>query len=540
MVRMLSVRTSSEILNMSNYEAEWQFDAADLALVRGTLESRHELGGFQLRRARTRELTDCYLDTPDARMAHAGFALRLRSEGARSEATLKSLRAEGSDPMVRKEYRQPVDGSSIATLLAEMGPVSDRTRAVIGEQPLRLLLKAQTHRDVYQVMDGEVEAAEIDLDETRFGEAGDVGAPLQRVEVEVRAASAASLRPLLEGLRDVASLVPATRSKLESGLAASGEALPVVGDVAPLLIAASMPAVAVGQALLQRYIAAWRSMEPAVRLGEDPEALHQLRVTGRRMIAALRLSEAASLGGALGLRRRLQSLLRRLGTARDLDVQRAELEEVRKTLAGAELEPAIRELNALRAACQRRLLRLLGSPQAQRLLAALEALSRRTPARQRHIAIGVVAPGLLRHHYRRLRRRARRAIAQGTVEDCHQLRLEAKKLRYIAEPLVALYGAPLQRFLRRLQKLQTVLGRMNDSHHAMLSFERIAHRRRRLPVAAIFAMGRAAERQRRQFEDSLKAVGEAWQRVRGRSWRRLRRSLEEQQRTSEPLAPTAG
>lgn len=525
---------------MSNYEAEWQFDASDLALVRSTLESRRELGGFRLRRATTRELTDCYLDTPDARMAHAGFALRLRSEGARSEATLKSLRAESSDPMVRKEYRQPVDGSSIATLLAEAGPVSDRTRAVIGEQPLQLLLKVQTHRDVYQVMDGEVEAAEIDLDETRFGEAGDVGAPLQRVEVEVRAASTASLRPLLEGLRDVASLVPATRSKLESGLAASGEALPVVGDVAPLLVAASVPAAAVGQALLQRYQAAWRSIEPAVRLGEDPEALHQLRVTGRRMIAALRLSEAASLGGALGLRRRLQSLFRRLGAARDLDVQRAELEEVGKTLAGAELEPAIRELSALRAARQRQLLRLLDSPRAQSLFAALDALSTRTLVRQRHASIGFVAPGLLRQRYRRLRRLARLTIAQGTVDDCHRLRLEAKKLRYIAEPLVALYGAPLQRFLRRLQKLQTVLGRVNDSHHALLSFERVAHRRRRLTAGAVFAMGRAAERQHRQFEDSRKAVDEAWQRVRGKSWRRLRRSLEEQQRTLEPLVPSVG
>jgi CHAD domain-containing protein len=264
-------------------------------------------------------------------------------------------------------------------------------------------------------------------------------------------------------------------------------------------------------------------------MDEDPEALHRLRVSGRRLIAALRLSEATALGGALGLRRRLQSLLGRLGAARDLDVQRTELEAVRKSLTGAELDPAIAELSAQRAARQRQLRRLLDSPQKQRLFAALDTLSTRTPARQRRTPIAVVAPTLLRHRYRRLRRAARLAIAQGAVEDCHQLRLEAKKLRYIAEPLVALYGEPLQRFLGRLQKLQTVLGRMNDAHHAVLSFERMAHRRRRLPVAAVFAMGRAAERQHRDLNESPKAIGDAWQRVRGKAWRRLRKSMDEPQ-----------
>jgi len=505
---------------MVHYETEWQFDAPDLAALRGVLESRRELGGFQLRRGVTRDLTDCYLDTADMGIAHAGYALRLRSDGAGCEATLKSLRSAAEGPKVREEISQAIDQSSVAALLAANGPVSERTRGIVGNQALELLLEVRTRRDSFQVMDGESEAAEIDLDDTRFGDANDAAQHLQRVEVELHAASVMALQPLLAQLRDLAALEPASRSKLEAGLAARG----------------AMPATVVGQMLLQQQLAAWRDLEPAVRLGEDPEALHQLRVTGRRMIASLRILQAASLGGAIGLRRRLQSLLRRMSLARDLDVQRIELEEVGRSLPGQELMPAVRRLQALRDIRQRQLLHLLDSQRVRRLFGALHALSARTPARRRQQSMGELAPDLLCQRYRKVRRRARLAIAQGTVESCHQLRLETKKLRYVAEPLRDLYGEPLRRFLRRLQQLQALLGRVNDSHHAILTLEQLAQRRPRLPVAALFAMGRMAERQQRQLDDSRAALRNAWRRVRGRAWRQLKKTMQDGS-LGRPLAP---
>lgn len=512
-------------------ETEWQFDAPDLAVVRRLLESGRELGGFQLRACAARDLTDCYLDTADARVASAGYALRLRSDGARSEATLKSLRSAGTGPKIRKEISQPIELCSVEALLAASGPVSDRTRAVVGAQPLEAWLKVRTHREVFEVMAGDAVAAEIDLDDTRFGEPGDAGAPLQRVEVELGDATVASLQPLLVALREAASLEPARRSKLEVGLEACGGSTRLVRAAAPLPIDAAMPAVAVGQGLLQRQLAAWRGIEPAVRLGDDPEALHELRVAGRRMVAALRILEAASLGGAIGLRRRVQAMLGRMSPLRDIDVLHAELSSVNRSLPGAGLLPALRALESLRHARQRQLLRLLDSSRVRHLLAALDALSVRAPARTRQAAIGVAAPDLLRRRYRRMRSQARLATAEGSADACHRLRLEAKKLRYVAEPLAVLYGRPMLRFLRRLQTLQTLLGRMNDARHVIAGMERLVASRRRLPATTVLAMGRVIEVQQRRIDDSLEALENAWRRVRGRAWRQLRRTMQ----ASSPL-----
>src|SRR6516162_9764535 len=49
----------------------------------------------------------------------------------------------------------------------------------------------------------------------------------------------------------------------------------------------SARAMAVGE--LRRLLTAWRRHEPGARLGEDPEELHQLRVTARRIDATLAL-----------------------------------------------------------------------------------------------------------------------------------------------------------------------------------------------------------------------------------------------------------
>ena len=344
--------------------------------------------------------------------------------------------------------------------------------------------------------------------------------------MELHAASAESLEPLLAELRGPLGLVPSTQSKLAAGLAARGAALPGDAAIAPLQIDPLESAIVVGQKLLQRQLAAWRHLEPAVRLGDDPEALHELRVTGRRIIAMLRLLEAARLGGAIGLRRRVQALLRRLSPLRDLDVQYAELAAVDSTLPGHELRPLLEPLQRQRERRQRMLLHLLDSARVRRLFNALDALAVRAP-RMRPRSIAVVAEPLVRQRCRRARREARLVADHATVEHCHRLRLAAKKLRYVAEPLEAIYGEPLRIFLRRLQKLQTLLGQINDAHHAAASLEALIRRRRRLPATALFTMGRVAERQQQRLEQALEEVPRAWRRVGGKPWRRLRQRLQE-------------
>lgn len=525
-----------------DYETEWQFDAPDLARLRGQLEARATLGGFELRRGPSRNLTDRYLDTPDARIALAGYALRIRCDGPQCEATLKALRSEIQGPQVRREINQPLQEPGIAELLAAEGAVSNRVRAVAGTQPLQPLLTVRTCRDTFRVMQGELDAAEITLDNTEFGDTDAATAvPMQRVEVELHAAAAASLEPLLAELQGPLGLVPARTSKLAAGLGTRSPLRPPAAVIEAPCLDPHAPAITVAQQALQALLAQWRDLEPAVRLGDDPEALHRLRVTGRRIAAVLRILDAARLGGARGLRRRLLALLRRFGPARDLDVQIAEFELVihssKSDLQDDALSTLIGPLRRARLRCQSSMLRELDATRTQHLFAALAALATRALPRRRPSSIATLAEPLLQRRYRQLRRRARAAISQGQAEQLHPLRLQAKKLRYIAEPLAGLYGAPMQRFLRRLQRLQTLLGQINDASHALTTLEHAARGRRRLPAGAVFALGRVAEQQQRRLDAARAALPKAWQRLRGRSWRRLRRAIRERAGEAPSAAP---
>jgi CHAD domain-containing protein len=73
----------------------------------------------------------------------------------------------------------------------------------------------------------------------------------------------------------------------------------------------------------------------------------------------------------------------------------------------------------------------------------------------------------LRRGRRRLKRRAADAEKEATVESLHALRIEAKKARYAAEAFRTLYRAkPARRYLTALERLQDVLGIVNDADTA--------------------------------------------------------------------------
>jgi CHAD domain-containing protein len=346
-----------------------------------------------------------------------------------------------------------------------------------------------------------------------------------------------AVRALVESPPDAAALAPANLSKFDPGLAVSARELPVRAVPPQLKFTPAMPAVSVGQALLRQQLDSWREIEPAVRLGDDAEALHQLRVTGRRIVAMLRLLEAVPVGGARSLRRRVQALLRRTGTLRDLDVQRIELDALNATLTQRELQPLVEQVGRLRMKQQQSMVGLLDSPRVRQLFAALETVATATPARGARIPIATVARRQIRRHYRRVRQQALSLADRASVEQCHQLRLETKKLRYLAEPFAAFYGEPMRQFLRRLRRLQSLLGRINDSHHAIASLEVQIAQRRRLPPAALYAMGRMAAQHQHRIEEASGGLSRAWRRCSGKVWRRLRRRLRERVTQSQQTGP---
>src|SRR5437899_2129997 len=84
-------------------------------------------------------------------------------------------------------------------------------------------------------------------------------------------------------------------------------------DLGPTELSASMPAGEAALVVLRAPLSRFLTLEPAVRAGADPEAIHDMRVAARRMRTALRLFSEVVPGWAEGLRAELRWIASQLG-----------------------------------------------------------------------------------------------------------------------------------------------------------------------------------------------------------------------------------
>ena len=220
---------------------------------------------------------------------------------------------------------------------------------------------------------------------------------------------------------------------------------------------------------------------PECRLDAGPEGVHQLRVALRRLRSVLKAFRPAVRGSALeALDEDLKALARRLGPARDWDVFLLGL----SAEAGAALGEDRRLLALKRAATAKRdaaygaLRRELEGPGFRRLMLDGISLLLRRPWRAAadgdadaaeetegvlDAPLAEFAAPLLDKRWRKLHEDGD-GIGDHSFEALHELRLEAKRLRYAAELFAPLWGGKAaRRFLKRLAALQEALGTVNDA-----------------------------------------------------------------------------
>ncbi len=485
-------------------EVEWQLTTSDLAEVRHWVTEHPSTDGWVVEPKPTIELRDTYFDTADWRIHRGGMALRVRDAAGQPEATLKELQSSGHHVADRREMTEPLPEARLDALSGLTGPVGTRLHAVIGTESLRPLFVAQTVRERFNVrrQGSQEDLGELALEETQIASPdGTARSRVQRVEVEARGQDSGPLEEFVGVLRRGCSVEPATDSKYALGLLAVG-LKPAPGlPLAPREINAAMEIRGVALRALGRCVTDWRVREPAVRLGEDPKALHDLRVAGRRIDTALALFESALPQVLVRLRSGLKQRMRTMGEARDLDIALLQLEKFAQEIEPSKrhaLDPVQRYLLDARVRAQGRLLRMLDSEATQRSLARLEAGVTVPGLRssQPHESAGVVAPALLRTRYRKLRKAIDLVTPTSTANERHAVRGRVKKLRYATEAVADLYGKPAAAFLRTLRRLQRQMG---DEHDAHLTRERLLalgeQPRKGFGPATMFLLGRMAERQ---------------------------------------------
>jgi CHAD domain-containing protein len=527
-------------------ELEWQLDATDLGVVRQWLGRHPVLDGLKIEPLPTQQLHDVYLDTEDWRVFRAGYALRVREKEGRFEATLKGLRSARDDVADRLELTEPLAEGRVKALARAAGPVASRVREVIGVKPLRRLFEVRTSRERFAVRSREPDrdVGELALDEAQFSRADGHRRPmvLTRVELEALDRDCTALEGLAARLRTDCGLQPATANKFAVGLRSTSLEPPQKEQPdrkAEPERAAMDPSSRTGEfaaAELRRLIGEWQAQEPAARRGETPEALHALRITGRRMDTVLSLFFDYLPAALVKSRPKLKNLLDALGAVRDADIRLEAVRAFHGSLSEEDrgvLDPLLRHLESERGQGQSRMLRALDAKPTRHWLERLPArLMRPTPgpasASAGDATALLVVPDLIRRRYRKLRKCARRLSPQSSMSQYHKVRVRTKKLRYALEAVARTYEQPANAMLAALLELQGRLGTQHDSDVIAGYLRQLAaHPPAELGSRTLFLMGRLAEMHARKAARIGGKIEKSWRKVPGKRWKALRRRMKE-------------
>ncbi len=435
------------------------------------------LGPYPLRARGAVHLHSTYLDTPSLTLARHGVGVRLRRQGRRWEITVKLAGRVDGEVHERPEMTVALPRAPVLPFVLPPGPLHSQLAALVAGRPLTPILKSTIHRRLFDVLPSDPTAAsepvaELALDRVRLHgpEEGKPETEYCEVEVECRRGNRDDIGSLAQLLQRGFNLVPSSESKLGRGLTLLyGASIAQSGDARVLAYDTVQQA---ARHIVARHLYRLRLHDPGTRAGEDPEALHDMRVATRRLRAAVRIF-------ADGMPPRVHSILRRelqwlgqlLGRVRDLDVQLAKLDAF-TAAAPPGFRPALAclhaHLNDQRLRHRADMLAGLDTARYGRLLIQLERFGYGRAARRREEGpaqepIAIAGHRAIKKAFRRLIKRGQQIVAMPHPEDLHALRIRAKRLRYLLEFLQELTGKPNRRLVKRLTELQDLLGSYHDA-----------------------------------------------------------------------------
>lgn len=519
-------------------EVEWQFAAPDTDSVARWLMAA-VVPGYTVTPGKTKVLNDTYFDTADWRINHGGFTCRVRDKGDSAELTLKSMAEAVGSMRSRREMTEGLEPGGLP--MAAPGACGETLRLLAGKHALKQIFSLETNRQTFELADGGGTLGEIALDETAIAVEESEPQRLWRVEVEIDAGAVDRSQRFVDLLVAATGLTPAGTSKFEAALAATGQVVSArASGLGPATVTADLTAGQAGFAVMRKHFAVFLANEAGTRIGEDIEALHDMRVATRRLRAAMSAFGPFLPPRTAGYRMQFGWIAAALGEVRDLDVQIERMAEWRADVSesqAASLDAVERLFVQRRHAARRRLLFALNSRRYDSLVERFAAFLKRGPARSfapGQVALLSVAPDLVERRYKKVRQMGDRVKPISPPGSYHLLRIEAKKLRYALEFVGGVYGKQATDFSGRVTALQDVLGLHQDADVAMHMLQDMAaNSGRRLGPATILAMGAIAERYRVHAQQLRKQFPPVYKPLAGDEWRRLQKLMESRRPPSE-------
>lgn len=398
-----------------------------------------------------------YFDTPDLDLARRGVSLRIRKSGRKSIQTVKADGGGGSGLFARAEWEMPVTGH--VPVLDARTPVA----AMLGEavQAIEPAFHVDVERRTWML---EEDGAQIELVLDRgLVSAGERQSEVCEIELELKAGDRAALFALARRIDAEIAVRPGVLTKAERGYR--------LRDAAPIAIKAERvaldPSIAAGEAFLQIAGACLRHyrLNEALLLDHyDAKALHQARVAIRRLRSALSLFRPMlRQEDVTRFQDELRWLAGMLGEARNLDVLTGWIED----------EDCLLRLEAARKEAHEQVGQWLASARVRGVLIDLAewlALGAGRVEGEQLVMRKAPAAAFAVRRLRRLRRRMGKDgahLEKLTDEKRHEVRKDAKKLRYASEFFAALFRGRKQRrrhgkFIAALEEVQAGLGELND------------------------------------------------------------------------------
>ncbi len=407
-----------------------------------------------------RRMVTVYLDTPDLRIARWGCSLRHRGgEGW----TVKLPPVEEGALFVRAEHVFPGEDPRKLPVAA-----ADLLRAYVRGGDLAPVVRLQTLRRGVEVLDElRRPLATVTDDEVSVMDGRRVATRFREIEVELDPGAPADVADaLLSRLREAGAGAVDNVPKLVRALGARASAPPelavpevdadsTVGDVVRRAVSASV-------VRLLRH-------DAGVRLGEDPEAVHQARVATRRIRSDLRaFRDVVEPSWSIPLREELRWLGGELGAVRDAEVLRDRLRGREERLAPVDRRGAERLLAGLDARRDEAREHLLASMREPRYVALLDALveAAARPAIPEELAAAPAATALrptLEGPWKHLETAIGRVREDPSDEALHAARIRAKRVRYASEAVAPVFGKRARAFAESAVGLQDVLGEHQDA-----------------------------------------------------------------------------
>ena len=222
--------------------------------------------------------------------------------------------------------------------------------------------------------------------------------------------------------------------------------------------------------LLTRFEELYGFQEAALNW-TDPEGVHSMRVASRRLRSALRdFTPYVRKRALASVLKQLRSIADALGEVRDQDVAIMALEKM-MTHAPAESAPVLQQFidtkRELRDRARESLQAILEKSELQELessfiTSVVEATHTRRAQATPEITFLKMSQAVIQERLKEFEKLSNGLFEPFEIENLHELRIGAKRLRYAIELFQQCWGRSIAGYAKRAARIQTALGDVHD------------------------------------------------------------------------------